>query len=168
MVFTISYQEIAEIGNYFVKQGEEDNDQPDISIFAERNGISLLIKDIDVAFFKIKKKIRLGIMDYTNGQVVIKVYSSNFISRFIKRIILRIGYKIITKGMEDSEDDIMSPENLISLKGSYIYFKINDFLKGSDAPFEILNIKNYGHKLEVEGAARIPVPDSSTQAELSN
>ena len=168
MVFTISYQEIADIGNYFVKQGEEENDQPDISIFAERNGISLLIKDIDLALFKINKKIRLGIMDFTNGQVVIKVYSSNFLSRFIKRIILRIGYKIMIKGMQDSEDDKMSPENLISLEGSYIYLKINDLLKGSDAPLEILNIKNYGHKLEVEGAARISVPDSSTHEELSN
>ncbi len=156
MVFTISYQEIADIGNYFVKQGEEENDHPDISIFAERNGISLLIKDIDLALFKINKKIRLGIMDYSNGEAVIKVYSSNFLSRFIKRIILRIGYKIITKGMKDSsENELLDPENLISLKGSYIYVKINDLLKGSEVPFEIVNIKNYGHKLELEGAARI-------------
>jgi hypothetical protein len=153
MKLSITYEETAIILNSFLLQENKENEKTSIKVLPDKRGVALKVLSSKVLNIPLGQTFRLELLDYSEGNCLIKIHAENLLVKLLIRILINLIYKRLKKNSNTDENPLT---NYFSVKGSRIQVYLLKILEDFEIPFKITTLTVSDDMLEVEGKALFP------------
>lgn len=141
MTFGITYEELSDIANHFLKENESE--ELDIITEPLTKGLLIHVKKFDTGSLTLKGRIEFIIDSFENGLLTIRLRFRNIFYELMKKVLMGIVIKIFLKKMkeENEEEDSVDPMQFVHFKSNTVSIETTAMFETMKIPVDLLVIK---------------------------